>query len=630
MTLDLNNFFHPLTFFELVKFFVCFVALDSIGFYIAKKLFCEIEFLRPIYWLFGLGIWVFCWFGLHFWFPFVATKIWLSLIFLSIPTWRFYIREQGLMGYFKFLKQYPLMLILVLPLLPIVWVKVSMPPYFFDEMAYQYYSPRNYLDLPTWDFFQGGLYQNLPRLLNTAYYLMFGISNSYALARLLHFSIFVSTFWSIHLWISKRFGDLPAIFFLALYLYLPIDILTTSTLGYVDIAAVSLITLATLLTIDNLIYKSKSLIPALLIWSLALGIKYTSSVTLLAVGIFWFIGILIQKRNLFKFDRKKWLVVFAICIAMGGYWYIKNLALFWSPIYPFVLPCKPGLIEKCNTSNSFFAGWTVPINIENAREILSQLFAGQIKLVWFYLAACLLLVANIKKKSARVGLSILGVTIIEFAILKHLSGFYLRYNQHLQVLSIILICLPVISLKNKNLSSIVSVLFSLLLGILILIGGYKTLRYHYYLPGYIQKYELDYSLGKSNIWDWLDKKFTKTNTVIKYCNEVQEQVTLTNVDPDLIWFEYEGMMRVFLTNCIYRDNPLGAYKIEDLGNKAKEHKVEVLFPSINPCVSEDKIRRLPYENENQKHLRKVNNWMVCNSKEVVPYLYRFTYKDLQK
>jgi hypothetical protein len=506
-----------------------------------------------------------------------------------------------------------------------------MPPYYFDEMAYQYYSPRNYLDLPTWDFFQGGLYQNLPRLLNTGYYLMFGLTKSYALARLLHFSIFFTTFWSIHLWMRKRFGTPPAIFFFALYLYLPIDLMTTSTLGYVDIAAVSLITLGVLLFCDNIIYQGKTLLPAALIWSLALGIKYTSSVTLAASGVVWAFFYLTEsfKTRTLKLDFKKIASGIVLCLVLGGYWYLKNTVLFWSPIYPFVLPCKPGLIESCQTGNSFFSGWTLAINMTNAREIISQLSAGKKLLVFAFGFSSVLFFINRKYKYARTGLLLLLMFAIEMIVLKYLSGFYMRYNQHLQVLLAIVICIPVVSLTAKKWQSPLLVVYTVFLSLVILIGGYKTLRYHYYLPGYIQPYELDYALGRSDVWDWMDKKFAKTNTVIRYCNDVTNTTTLMNVDPDLIWFEFEGMMRVFLTNCIYRDNPLGGYQIDQLKEKATESKSEFLFPSINPCVNEEKIRRLPYENENQKHLRKVNNWLVCNSKEVVPYLYSFTYKSLE-
>ena len=629
--LSLDQYFKPLSPLLILSTILILLFFDILGFYINRIFIKSPKYLRTSIWLFGLAIFSFVWFILHFFIPFRAISILISATILLIPSLPIYMKSKGLKSLFFTIKSHPWPLIIIGPLLPIVFVKSSLPPYYFDEMAYHYLSPKGLQDFINWGFSPGGLYQNLPRSLNTIYYLIFGLFKTYSPSRLIHFSIMFSLFYSISLWLRSKVGFLSSIVFLALYFYLPQDLITPSTLGYIDIAAVTITSLAAVTLIDFILTKKKSVfLSSIALWSVALGIKYNTAIPFMAYIVVLSNSILFMKYRL-KIINKKfisrslWLFIF-----LGGFWYLKNLYLFHNPIYPFLFPCKQGLAEICPASSSFFAGWTQPINLKELPSIFNALMVGQKYLAALFVANIILLPFQKNKKLKIIIISILAATSIEFLVMKYLSGFYIRYFQHVQILLLLTTVIQLPSLKVKHTFKSPFIIYGLCLGLFILITGYKTLRYYYYQSSYIQAYEVQYARRKFSLDDWITLKFPRMKNFIYLCSSPPGNVDYEYawIDPDLIWFEYDGMSRVFMTNCTNIGAPLNGVPVGQVVKYARENNIVFNFPSVNPCVEPDKIRTLGYENENQIYLRQLNNEIVCHSKETAPYVYSFDYRNL--
>jgi hypothetical protein len=633
--LSLSDYYQPLNLINLLFFALTFFFFDIVGFYINARFIKSKPYLRPTVWLFGMGVFIFSWFLLHFVLPLKAVYVLLlatAWLLISLPN---YFRHQGLPKLAACIKQNPWPLIIIFPLLPIVFVKASLPPYYFDEMAYHYLSPADLVTRTGWDFFAGGMYQNLPKVLNSLYMVIFSVVKSYSPARLFHFTVLFTSFYSIYLWLRTNLNHLAALGFIVLYFYLPQDLIIPATLGYVDIGAVTLTTLGVVSLLDIIIGKgATNLLTPVFIWGLALGTKYTTVipfVSYLLVFLLYLLASKVLKVKKLKLTKRKVITILFIFLISGGYWYMKNLVLFGNPIYPFIFPCYGQLAQPCQTGASFFEGWMQPIDLQNARSIFSALMAGSKGLAGLFIVNLLLLIYQKKAKIKKIVLFILLATFIELFIMSRLSGFYIRYHQHLQmILFILLISQLNISLKSFKKPQVLFTIFSAILIAYTTRQIYRTLRFSY-STHYIPSNEVKYALGKEDIYDWIDLKFPRVNKILLHCeNPPNSQiVNFSQLDPDLIWFEYDGMMRTFMTNCTYTGRGVDGQPVETAVQYAIDNQYQFIFPSINPCTEPESIRTLGYENENQMYLRKLTNEFVCVSKEILPSLYEFNWQDLK-
>ncbi len=129
--------------------------------------------------------------------------------------------------------------------------------------------------------------------------------------------------------------------------------------------------------------------------------------------------------------------------------------------------------------------------------------------------------------------------------------------------------------------------------------------------------DLKYALGKINVYQWVGTYFPKTQGIVKWCDQQEKHVDLITLDSEIIWMNYEGLSRVFLTNCRYVNiNTLRS--TYDYLNKNNLMLVSVSScdPNLKDNKPDPKIKTIDY-------FKVLNNGYICNSKEIVPGLYMY-------
>lgn len=636
--ISLTNYYQPLNFQMILFAMAVFIFFDIVG-YVFNHCFVKApDHLRPVNWIFGMGIFVFVWFLLYFFIPLNSSYILVSasvFVLLFLPS---YLRNNGLPSLLSCFKNNPWPLIILLPILPAVFVKASLPPYYFDEMAYQFLSPISIIKQTTWDFWPGGFYQNLPRTLNLFFWLVFSVVKSYSPARLLHFIIYSTSMFSIYLWIKKNFNFYAAITFFVLFLYLPQDVLTSSTLGYVDIASIFTASLGAISLLDYLLHRNtSSFLSSSVLWGLSLGIKNTPLTSLLSYLIVFAIFLVIDKYRHPKKSIPSFKMILSSAVLFsifGGFWYIKNLILFYNPIYPFVFPCRAGLAEVCGKGSAFFNGWMQPINLTTFPIIFSGLMANLRPLGYLFILNLLLLFRQNNKNILKASLYILLSVSLEFILLKNFSGYYARYHQHIQISLYVLLVLQVVNIKlGSKQRNLVFTVFSL---ILFFIAARNIPRFlkNTYSAQYLPSYETNYALGKSDIRQWISLKFPKMKDFIFFCETPPkgEVFKYAWIDPDLIWFEYDGMLRTFMTNCEIFNPPIEGTPISEVYSFILKNKSDFYFPSARTCVPANELKKPNniFTSPHQLYLNQLANKLVCLSQPTdTPYLYHLTWKALK-
>lgn len=380
--MQLNDYFAPLNLYNFSLFLIFFVAMDICGNTIAVSLKFP-SYLRYINWIFGLGLFVFLWFLIHLFIPFRTDYIVISLTLFTFPFLPFYIKNRGLLTLMKEVLKFPYPLIFLLLIAPKLFFLISMPPYVTDELAYHYYSPIDITASTRWDFTNHiGLYYMLPRTLETAYGLMFTLANTYAIARLLHFVIFISSISAISIFLKEKINIFVALAYSFFAIFLFTVPLVDSTRGYIDVAPAILSNLLLITSLGWLMTKEKGyLYSAFALIGLVAGMKYTILGFIAAVIIFSLVFFIIRNisevkkytnlqilSNLIRSNLLTIFIVPVLVIVMGGYWYIKNYIITANPIYPFVFQCKNNI--TCGNKNEFFGEWGIKFKIENLPKIM--------------------------------------------------------------------------------------------------------------------------------------------------------------------------------------------------------------------------------------------------------------------
>jgi len=132
--------------------------------------------------------------------------------------------------------------------------------------------------------------------------------------------------------------------------------------------------------------------------------------------------------------------------------------------------------------------------------------------------------------------------------------------------------------------------------------------------------EIQYATREMNIYSWVEKWFPKMKEVVFWCNRNSNIENLTVFDPFLTWYTYEGLLRVYMTNCnlYYVATPKEAREFFQGKRTFK------WFASFGGCDSKippppDKYLTI----DTVEYLKAVNNYFVCNSKEFLPGLFVF-------
>jgi hypothetical protein len=137
--------------------------------------------------------------------------------------------------------------------------------------------------------------------------------------------------------------------------------------------------------------------------------------------------------------------------------------------------------------------------------------------------------------------------------------------------------------------------------------------------GFKQENEAKYALRQIGIYQWIEEYFPLTKDIIFWCEKQEKPVELVSFDPQIIWNSYEGLSRVFLTNCSYVN--IGSL------NKTYEYLKEesLLLVSIAPCDPNIKVgNKVELGPDVMEYFKLVNNNYICNSKEIIPGLYLYS------
>lgn len=641
----LSDFFQPLNFINLVYFVAALVFFDVFG-CLVKSLFIKNEKVgsetRLVDWLIGLGSFVFLWFLLGFFVTPNQTFLLVSIVALFLISLPRYLKEKTYLSYFTNAKQSILPIILLIPFLPSTFVKASLPPYYADEMAYHFISPYSMLhQMKLFWTFTGGVYMNVPRLMDTFYILGFTVTHTYSVIRLIQFSILGTALVFAFLLIKKILGSFSAILYIFIFLSMPLALPFMATIGYVDVPAYSFLLLGVVLAITFLFSnKNEYLILSAIFWGMSIGTKYT---TLIPFAVFvpsLLLVYLIKYKSLLKLFNKGLIIkIFLGLIVFGGYWYIKNLVVYGNPIYPFFFHCWGNFVNECGNGSSFFGTWTNPVNFHTLYPIIIKQLLPQNLWLHLILVVSPLLVFIFGNRKNRLLLLLVSLPFFgELIILKYFSGFAIRYQQHLEFYLIFMIMLFV-STKFRNLFLNLSkyVLVSLL--VISCLIFYVRNAINMNSLNFVNWEEINYSLGKVTIYDWIKKRIPETADATIWCENPQGgPIGLARFDPDMIWYKDAGLLRSYLVGCYWENPSLSPSEWKNIISVAKERKLAFWTVTINSCLPEDKVKSKeeigdsnndPEKLQKLLEMRRLNNAIVCNSEQVLPSLYHFDYQKLK-
>lgn len=620
--MQLSDFFATFNLYNLSIFILAFIIFDSIGVNIAYFLKPE-RYLRPVYWLWGLGLFVFSWFLLHFFIPFWPLYVWISLMTCLVLSLPLYIKQKGPVSFIKTLLKFPFPLLFILIAAKPLFFLLNAPPFYTDEMAYHFYSPAQLLLENKWPFLGLGapsLYHMVPKMLETSFVLMFSLTKTYATARLLHFLIVFFSLYAIAIYIRKNIGILSAIIYSFLSLIMSASsFLAASTWGYIDAGTAVLANLFLITIIDAINKPQKNKIyVAALTFGLAIGTKYTS---LGFIGSAIFVGaVLFLLRNHHKITTRlkrirfksiaykliiKFLFISSLIIIFGGYWYIKNYIISGNPIYPFVFGCKNSW--ACGSGKGFFQGWAIAMDINNYPTIKDIIF--QRSNLWFLTTVLSVIIGFITGKMTNnsivrwISIIIPFSVILELILSRNFTGFDLRYYYHWVLFIPLLLILPLgIFPKTGKIPTIAGIIMIPYLLLLAYSAGNVSLRNtkRIYEPDFVPGYIRNYAMHRITLNDWINYYTPDMSDFIRWCGQKKPMQKILLIDPDLIWNNYE--VRIFMVNCSL-NGETGSYIISKTRcTYGKPYVTSDPDPSVQK-----------YHEENQK--------LICSAKEVIKNLY---------
>ena len=176
--------------------------------------------------------------------------------------------------------------------------------------------------------------------------------------------------------------------------------------------------------------------------------------------------------------------------------------------------------------------------------------------------------------------------------------------------------------KIKNSLGIFNLLFAL---ILLLFAVHRSIvfvsdLYKEEVTAEERQKEIQYATREMNIYSWVEKWFPRMKEVVFWCDRNSNIENLVIFDPSLTWYTYEGLLRVYMTNCnlYYVATPKEAR--EFLQGK-RTFKWFASFGDCDPKIPPPPDKYLTIDTV--EYLKAVNNYFVCNSKEFLPGLFVF-------
>ncbi len=619
--MQLTDFFHPIDPFNLAYFIFSLLAFEISGNYLAEK-FHAPSFLRPVHWLFGLGIWVFAWFILHFFLPFKFGFVFLSLTILFLLPLKYYLKNKKYLSIFKILQDNKWFILSILIIFPFLIVKSSEPPYQWDEVAYHYYSPAK-LNLETvWNFYSlsepnvPGFYQNLPRGLETAFLALFSLANTYVGARLLHISILITGIFAVSLFIKQVAGTLSSVGFYFLSIFFWYGILHSSSWGTIDTGTATLIMLGTTLNMHLILTKDIKILPNnFIFFGLALGAKYTA-LPVLITNILAFFAIFLpdlKKLSLKLVKKSLFYIILGLILFLifGGYWYLKNFLLTKNPLYPFYLPCQ---IEKCMELSQDIT-WGHPLDFKVWAVMFEDIFWGNFLLLGLFFFSFVVGLLNSSDKIRKIALFLLILSILELLSLFFIQkAFFVRYVVYWWFYISFAISLTLTKWTKPKILKIISFLVILSVVISTIFAIYDSKR--------MRSVDIRYAARRMSIEEWNHYYFPEMHKVVSWCGEKRSMTDLYILDPGLIWDSGESLFRGLLINCNLKLIPFKDKTKEEMIDYVKNLKGEVYIATIFECGRTDYPGYGP--DKLTKALNEANQNLICQSKKVVDHLYVLT------
>lgn len=619
--MSLLDFYKPLNFGNLIVFATLLIFFDILGEKINDLLLKASEQYKPLRWLWGMGAFVFFWYVLSFILVPSAVNIAVSIILIGLTLGPRYLVKREFQNFLGGWKVWLVPLILMSILIPAIWIKASLPPYQWDELAYHYLSPWAYHHIGLTKL-SDGFYDNLPKNYDTLYFLIFSLTKTYSIARLFHFLTYFSMIVFVYNWIKQQTGLISAILFTLVSLYIPGGLLGQATSGYVDVAANSFIFLGVITTLEFLKGRNQLAVP-LAFWALALGTRYNSTIPFLSVSVLTLVLGWISRRFR-KLTIKEVSSAVIVFIILGGYWYIKNLLWTGNPIFPFMLPCYR-FAATCQGIKGYFEGWTYKIDLQTFPTIVYYVLSGS-KSLAVITGIVILLATQLKKGYRYLIWFLLAALSIDFLMMKFFSGYLYRYFIYIQYFVFLVIALTLGKVKfvRPQLSWIKWLAVTLAFAFMVRQIP-RTLK-SIYGPEQLSEHEVNFALGKYTVYDWADYLFPKSGALIKWCDrpEIKDDIPITFYDPDITWYQFEGRFNLFLHKCAITPPPSESSADPKITLKdLRDRKVIFNLISLTPCLGGEVV---PDMQESSVALvsRKVSDLLVCNSTPTeIPTLFLF-------
>ena len=173
-------------------------------------------------------------------------------------------------------------------------------------------------------------------------------------------------------------------------------------------------------------------------------------------------------------------------------------------------------------------------------------------------------------------------------------------------------------ISASTLKNSILIIYSSVLLAFILTGSLRFV-YKFYREEntFLRENEVNYALKKMDIYQWVEEYFPKTKGVVNWCDQQNKPVELVTFDPEMIWMSYEGLSRVFLTNCYYANIYSWNKSYSYIG------KNNLLLVSTTPCDRKLEEEKGDPRGNITEYLKIVNNQHICHSTEVIPGLYLY-------
>src|SRR3989344_19310 len=615
----LSEYFKPLSLSLILFSALFFVYFDAVGVYVDHLLIKSPKFLRPAFWIYGIGVIVFIWFILRFFVPLKPPYVIASFAPLFIWSLPHYIKNRSWESLILFIRKNSGLLVPLIIIFPILLIKSSLPPYLTDEMQYHFLSPFDTYN-SIWKLDHQSVHPSLPKELDLFFAIPFSLTKTYAPSRLLHFAIFYSAISAIYAWFKSRISAFSSIVFLILFLFLHHDLPIVATSGYIDYSTAALSAVGVVTMLEFMLTKdTRNLYASFVFSAISFGSKYPSLVPFLASTVLltvWFIKTkhyrVIKITNIIRLTL--------LTILFGGYWYIKNWIYTGNPLFPFL-----GNIFKCDQAlclvTSGIFGITTPITFSGLPSIAIGITKGHSLYLLLLLPALILILKSKSSSSIKTALFLLSSSLLSFVIIKYFTGYVDRYFYFLQIILALSLSVP-LSFRCKP--TLLKHLHQAYIVLLLTLVGYYSLaniRRIYSIKSYISPQEIRYALGKTDIYDWLKDRHRVTGDIYKWCGEPgKKELILT--DEHIIRKAEDGWTYAFNVNC--KLSPIEFYEPtpqEELEFLIKQNK-RFFFADRENCRKPeifDKSRKDDYGLFRQE----IRNLLICNSTETVKNIYLF-------